>query len=159
MDEISDGKALCLKGAISIPRTIIRAFCNFSANGLCNRWGLDNVWYWYFPWIFSFSHLSYLLFIKILALIYITRKKKKTQKASVFGLNLWRSPYPGTNLSGLCICKCTGVLTAEQLTELDWAATELLGFKAVEWMDYELLSFLLKHSFLVFDVYEIRKII
>ena len=40
---------------------------------------------------FSSSHLSYLLFIKILALIYITRRK---QKASVFGLNLQRSPYP-----------------------------------------------------------------
>ena len=43
--------------------------------------------------VFSSSHLSYLLFIKILALIYITRRK---QKASVFGLNLQRSSYPGS---------------------------------------------------------------
>ena len=37
--------------------------------------------------IFSSSHLFYLLFIKILTLIYITRRK---QKDSVFGLNLQR---------------------------------------------------------------------
>ena len=61
-----------------------------------------------------------------------------------------------SDISIPCICKCTGVSPAGQLTQLDEAVTEVLGFSAVEWMDCELLFLLLKHFVLVLDVCEIK---